>query len=138
MQGSYDATDKMEYYIVEGKRKLSMLYAAGGRIYQRKGPIKKGIRLRCMNHKSCGGLAFIDQDIEKVFCDKPHTCSKDPDLLEELYFRNTLKRNVIEHLNLQTHAVYNLVLESFNEKIMLKRAPFKTVKPHLCRIRAAR
>ena len=67
MQGSFDATVKMEYYIVEGKRKLCMLYAAGDHVYQKKADLKRGIRLRCMHHKTRPGTAFLDPTIEKVF-----------------------------------------------------------------------
>ena len=61
---------KMEYYIVEGKRKLTMLYAAGDRVYQKKADLKKGKRLRCMFHKQCPGTAFLDTALDKVFCEK--------------------------------------------------------------------
>ena len=129
---------KMDYYIVEGKRKLTMLYAAGEFVYQKKAILKRGTRLRCMHHKRCPGTAFLDSAIEKVFCDKKHTCRKDPDLLEELYFRNQLKRKAMapEHLDLEIHKVYELVMKSFHEKKMLTRVPFKSVKAHMCRVRA--
>ena len=129
---------KMEYLIVEGKRKLTMLYVAGERVYQKKAKLQKGIRLRCMFHKSCPGTALLDSTLERVFCDKKHSCRKDPDLMDELYFRNQLKRKAMapEHMELQVHQVYDMVLKSFDEEKQLDaRVPFKSVKAHMCRVR---
>ena len=126
---------KMEYMIIEGRRKDCMLYSAGGFLYQKKQSILNGLRLRCNKWRKCPGLAYLDNVLHKVLCDVAHTCTQDEGEIKEILFRNHLKRRVIEDSHLEVRRVYENEASRFEEEIV-RRVPFATVKTHLFRIRS--
>ena len=121
--------------IIEGRRKETMLYSAGGFLYQKKEPILNGIRLHCNKYRRCPGLAYLDNHLHKVLCDVPHTCSQDPGEVQEIVFRNHLKRRTIEDLHLEVRQVDEAAASEFDEQIV-KQVPFSSVKSHLFRLRS--
>ena len=125
----------MEYLIIEGRRKDSQIYCAGDRIYQKKSNISLGIRLRCAQHETCPGEAYICKDLHKVCCDKAHTCAKDPLMKEEILFKNNLKRLVITRLDLTVPKVFQLAVDELNKPEVAARVKLTSVQANLSRIR---
>ena len=124
----------MEYIKFEGKRRGSFNYDVGGRIYQKKAELKRGVSLRCNKYKTCPGRALLCRQRNIVYHEKAHNCVKDPSEVSVVLFQNQLKLKASES-EATSEEIYQQVASFFDPKIV-ERVPYKKVKSHMNRIKA--
>jgi hypothetical protein len=85
LKDTFERVSVLEFYTIEGRRKNSVFFVAGGKIYQKEKELLTFVQLRCKYHKVCKGRARIKEGV--FYQTHPHVCELPQEDVDSIYLK---------------------------------------------------